>query len=114
MHKPIKKCILFFIMSFAICFILLFASIDVAGAAQRGDTVYLVSPANESWTNHNNDTLEFVYNHTGTLSGAVNCTLYLDNVAVNYKPNVTANTNIAVYSNTAISEGTHWWWVNCS
>ncbi len=77
-------------------------------------TVYLVSPANNSYTSHSNNTLAFIYNHTGTLAGIVNCTLYLDGAAVNYTENVTANQNINVKSNTTISEGQRWWWVNCT
>ncbi len=77
-------------------------------------TVYLVSPANNSYTSQNNDTLQFVYNHTGTLTGTVNCTLLLDGAAVNYTAAVSANTNTAVYSNQTIAEGAHNWWVNCT
>ncbi|MBU4300117.1 hypothetical protein L6303_03810, partial [archaeon] len=77
-------------------------------------TVYLVSPLNNSYTNQNNDTLQFVYNHTGSLTGVVNCTLLLDDVEVNYTAAVAADTNTAVLSNQTISEGAHNWWVNCT
>ena len=77
-------------------------------------TIYLISPANDSYTNQNNNTLQFIYNHTGYLTGMVNCTLYLDGIPVNYSVNVPPNQNIAVYSNQTISEGRHWWWVNCT
>ena len=70
-------------------------------------TVYLVSPENNSFTNLNNNSLAFVYNHTGSLTGIVNCTLFVDGRAVNYKTNVSANTTITVYSNESWNEGEH-------
>ncbi|MFH1433098.1 MAG: hypothetical protein ABIG84_07835 [archaeon] len=77
-------------------------------------TVYLVTPLNNSYTSQTNDTLQFVYNHTGSLAGVVNCTLLIDDVAVNYTENVAADTNTAVLSNQTISESQHSWWVNCT
>ena len=77
-------------------------------------TVWLVSPSNDSYTNQDNNTLSFTYNHTGSLGGVVNCTLFMDGTAVNYAIAVAADTNTGVYSNTSISEAAHWWWVNCT
>jgi len=65
-------------------------------------------------TNLNNNSLQFVYNHTGTLTGTVNCTLYLDGNPVDYSTDVPANEDKAVYSNRSWSEGTHHWYVNCT
>jgi len=93
-----------------ICFVLLFAG----GSMAAGHTVYLMSPENNSYTNLNNKSLHFIYNHTGTLAGTVNCTLYLDGNPVNYSTNITANTSWTVYSNQSWSEGTHYWYVNCT
>ncbi len=77
-------------------------------------TVWLASPANNSYTSQNNSTLQFVYNHTGSLSGTVNCTLFIDGAAVNYTAGVAPDTNTAAYSNSTIAEGQRFWWVNCS
>jgi len=62
----------------------------------------------------NNNSLQFVYNHTGSLTGIVNCTLYLDGNPVNYSMDVPANTSQSVYSNQSWSEGDHYWYVNCT
>jgi len=80
----------------------------------KGASVYLVSPPNDTYTNENNDTLKFIYNRTSSLSGVINCTLYLDGVPVNYTTSVPPNQEILVYSNTSILEGKHHWWVNCT
>ena len=77
-------------------------------------TIYLVSPENNSHTNLNNNSLQFVYNHTGSLTGVVNCTLYLDGNPVDYSTDVPANEDKAVYSNRSWIEGTHHWYVNCT
>ncbi len=79
--------------------------IGAIGDAPIHHTVYLVSPMNNSYTSQTNDSLQFVYNHTGSLSGVVNCTLLLDDIAVNYTEGVAADTNTAVYSNQTIAEG---------
>lgn len=55
-----------------------------------------------------------MYNHTGSLAGVVNCTLLLDDAAVNYTTSVAADTNTAALSNQTISESQHNWWVNCT
>ena len=60
-------------------------------------TIFLFSPENNSYTNLNNNSLQFVYNHTGTLTGIVNCTLYLDGNPVNYSTGVPANTSFNIY-----------------
>jgi hypothetical protein len=65
-------------------------------------TVYLFSPLNNTWTNEDNNTLQFIYNHTGALTGIVNCTLFIDGIAVNDSYDVPANVNIVVYSNQSI------------
>ncbi|RLI85202.1 MAG: hypothetical protein DRO76_05820, partial [Candidatus Altiarchaeales archaeon] len=93
-----------------ICFMLLFAGESMAS----GHTVNLISPENNTITNLNNNSLQFVYNHTGTLTGIVNCTLYLDGNPVNYSTDVPANTSWTVYSNQSWSEGDHYWYVNCT
>ena len=93
-----------------ICFMLLFAGESMAS----GHTVNLISPENNTITNLNNNSLQFVYNHTGSLTGIVNCTLYLDGNPVNYSTDVPANTSQSVYSNQSWSEGNHYWYVNCT
>ncbi|MCK4491228.1 MAG: hypothetical protein KAU03_01290, partial [Candidatus Altiarchaeales archaeon] len=77
-------------------------------------TVYLSSPPNGSFTNMDCGSLQFIYNHTGSLSGVVNCSLYMDDQAVNYTTNVSENTPISVYSNTSWNESQHSWYVNCT
>ena len=42
-------------------------------AQDEHHTVYLESPLNESGTGLGYDSLQFVYNHTGELTGVVNC-----------------------------------------
>jgi hypothetical protein len=76
-------------------------------------TVYLVSPLNNTWTNEDNNTLQFIYNHTGALTGIVNCTLFIDGIAVNDSYDVLANVNIVAYSNQSIQEGVRYWNVSC-
>jgi len=93
-----------------ICFMLLLAGESMAS----GHTVNLISPKNNTTTNLNNNSLQFVYNHTGSLTGVVNCTLYLDGNPVNYSTDVPANTSQSVYSNQSWSEGSHYWYVNCT
>jgi len=93
-----------------LAFLVLFLVLpSVASAA-----VYLISPPNGTYTNQNNDTLQFVFNHTGSLTGIVNCTLYIDSIAVNYTENVPANEDVVLYSNKSWSEGEHFWYVNCT
>ncbi|MCK5698956.1 MAG: hypothetical protein KAH93_03845, partial [Candidatus Aenigmarchaeota archaeon] len=92
----------------------LFSRDSILAQEDGHHTVYLESPLNESNTNNDNNSLQFVYNHTGTLTGTVNCTLYLDGVPVNYTTNISATTSTPVYSNISFSEAQHWWWVNCS
>ena len=102
---------LFFGVSLAVIyFMLLFAGVGVVSA----HTVNLISPENNIITNLNNNSLQFIYNHTGTLTGIVNCILYLDGNPVNYSIDVPANTSQSVYSNQSWSEGTHYWYVNCT
>ncbi|RLI92227.1 MAG: hypothetical protein DRO89_02460, partial [Candidatus Altiarchaeales archaeon] len=77
-------------------------------------TVNLISPEDNITTNLDNNSLQFVYNHTGTLTGTVNCTLYLDDNPVDYSTEVPANEDKAVYSNRSWNEGDHYWYVNCT
>ncbi len=90
-----------------------FSNINILNVYNHS-TVYLVSPLNDSYTNQNNSTLAFTYNHTGALTGTVNCTLYVEGDAVNYTASVAADTNTLAYSNTTITEAAHNWWVNCT
>jgi len=90
-----------------ICFLLFVGTVS-------GSSVNLILPENNTITNLNNDSLQFVYNHTGSLAGIVNCTLYIDENPVNYSTDVPANTSQSVYSNQSWSEGTHYWYVNCT
>ena len=83
-------------------------------AYSQHHTVYLASPQDNIYTNQDNDTLKFIYSHTGYLTGTVNCTLYIDGTAVNHTENIAADTDTQVYSNQTISEATHNWWVNCT
>ncbi|MEA3343387.1 MAG: LamG-like jellyroll fold domain-containing protein [archaeon] len=85
-------------------------------SAEEGEhhTVYLEAPENESNTNSDNSSLQFIYNHTGDLTGTVNCTLYLDGIHVNYTASVAPDISTTAYSNSSFGEGAHWWWVNCS
>ena len=76
-------------------------------------TVYLMSPGNDTWTNKNKGTLTVIYNHTGFLTGVVNCTLYIDNIAVNFSSDVPANQPISVYSNQSFGGGVRHWNVTC-
>ncbi|NOQ55212.1 MAG: hypothetical protein GQ477_00215, partial [Nanohaloarchaea archaeon] len=101
-------------LSSAISFSDLFSFLGITSEEPEHHTVYLVSPGNNSYTNNNNDTLAFNFNHTGFLTGVVNCILYLDGTAVKYTTDVTADQNTAVYSNVSITETTHNWWVNCT
>jgi len=102
------------IYTFALCVIVTLIIITGLIGVVSSHTVNLISPANNSYTNLNNKLLQFVYNHTGTLTGIVNCTLYIDGNPVNYSINVPANTSWTVYSNQSWNEGTHYWYVNCT
>ncbi|MFH1431619.1 MAG: LamG-like jellyroll fold domain-containing protein [archaeon] len=105
-----------------VCFVCLFAIVFAATytiASSYHDalshhTVWLVSPVNDSYTNQNNDSILFTFNHTGYLLGVVNCTLFLDGSSVNYTTGVPADTNTGVYSNVSINEGARYWWINCT
>jgi len=104
-------------LGFILCFLVVL--IYIIGVAEvisnpTGHTVYLISPENNTVTNQNNNSLQFIYNHTGTLIGTVNCTLYLDGNPVDYSTDVPANTNRTVYSNQSWSEGDHYGYVNCT
>ncbi|MCK5177392.1 MAG: hypothetical protein KAQ92_06705, partial [Candidatus Aenigmarchaeota archaeon] len=87
---------------------------DFSSECTQYHTVYLSLPENNSYTVQNNNTLAFNFNHSGALTGIVNCTLLIDAVAVNYTTNISSNTNTIRYSNQSISESQHWWWVNCT
>jgi len=90
-----------------ICFLLFVGTVS-------GSSVNLISPENSTVTNLNNNSLQFVYNHTGSLAGIVNCTLYINGNPVDYSTDVPANTNQSVYSNQSWSKGDHYWYVNCT
>jgi len=102
------------IHAFALCTIVTLIIITGLVGVVSGHTVNLISPENSAITNLNNNSLQFIYNHTGSLTGIVNCTLYIDGNPVNYSTDVPANTSQIVYSNLSWSEGTHYWYVNCT
>jgi len=102
------------IHAFALCTIVTLIIITGLVGVVSGHTVNLISPENNTITNLNNNSLQFIYNHTGSLTGVVNCILYLDGNSVNYSMDVAANTNQSVYSNQSWNEGTHYWYVNCT
>jgi len=76
--------------------------------------VNLVSPENASATNADNDTIQFIYNQTGTLSGTVSCTLFIDGVESGSNISVNANENTTQYANHSLNESLHLWNVMCT
>jgi len=102
-------------LGFILCFmvaLILYIGITEVISNPMGYIVHLISPENNTIINQNNNSLQFVYNHTGSLTGVVNCTLYLDGNPVDYSTNVSANTTQTVYSNLSWSEGDHYRYVN--
>jgi len=76
-------------------------------------SVTLVSPSSGTYTNANNNTLPFVFGYQdGDLTA--NCTLYLNGVASGNNVSVQNNTNTNIYANTAFTEGSNSWYVNCT
>ena len=82
-------------------------------SAAAVDSVILVSPANNTWTTQNNDTLSFEFYYTGA-NATASCELFINNVLVAENTTVYNNTNTSLFSNTTISEGTSTWFVNCT
>ena len=76
--------------------------------------VNLVSPENASATNAYNDTIQFIYNQTGTLSGTVSCTLFIDGVESGSNISVNANETTTQYANHSLNESLHLWNVRCT
>ena len=88
-------------------FSLILFTLQTQSGLTGSHTVYLSSPANSSYTNLDNDSLQFIYNHTGFLGGSVTCRLYLDNSERGYELNVSANLTTVVYANTTYTQGLH-------
>ena len=76
-------------------------------------TTYGTSPANDTYTTKTNDTLIFVYNHTGVFADKPTCQLFLDNTVVDTKMDVDAHAIMNVTSNIAFTEGKRQWFVRC-
>lgn len=82
-------------------------------------TVNIVSPGTFSTvvTNGTNNTIAFVFNHSGVLQGAVNCTLILNGTAsgTNYSfgGNNSNNTNLVIYSNRTLTDANWTWFISC-
>jgi len=113
MNQTLKGFGSYLLIPLTLLLVPLFSALILFPSSESHDTVYLESPENQTYTNLDNNSLQFIYNHTGNLTGVVNCTLYIDGTPVNYQTNVSANQSTTVYSNSTISEGQHWWWVVC-
>ncbi len=82
------------------------------------DSVNLVSPGNDTWTNQDNNTITFTFNYTGD-NATASCIFYITNstndfVAVGENSSVLNVTNTDIQSNASIAEGTRQWYVNCT
>jgi len=77
-------------------------------------TVSLTSPTGGYWTNDN--TTDFKFTATDTLSSVLSCTLYVGGTAYGTNSSVSNYTSTTItYNNTAgMDEGDHEWYVNCT
>ena len=81
--------------------------------------VTLLSPAN-STTNITNNTLDFIFNATDSISTNLSCTLWLNNSdTLAFSSYGTNNTVVnasrtSITTSTALLNGHYYWWVNCS
>ncbi|MCK5023875.1 MAG: hypothetical protein KAS04_06885, partial [Candidatus Aenigmarchaeota archaeon] len=82
------------------------------------DSIELVSPANNTWSNQDNDSITFIFNFTGDNASA-SCVLFIENstidiVAVDINTTTKNVTNTDMVSNITIEEGSRFWYVNCT
>ena len=80
------------------------------------DTINLISPQNNSWTNGTNDTIVFTFNYTGD-NLTTHCSLRINGVVVDINYTIESfdnNTNINILSNDNINEGSFYWEMNCT
>jgi len=76
-------------------------------------TVYLMFPRNNQPLGGTNNTIPFIFNHTGFLIGNVNCTLHINSTPVAYVELVPPNQPIKVFSNISLTPGIYFWNVSC-
>jgi len=77
------------------------------------DVVNLASPANNSWTADDNDTIAFTFNWTGENTTA-SCELFINGTGIGVNATVLNDTNTILLANASIGEGTLNWSVNCT
>ncbi len=90
-----------------------FACVQIFVFAAGVDVVSLVSPGNDSWTNSNNDTIQFIFNYIGNNSTA-SCEIFIAGIPNGTNATVLNNTNTTMYANSSIPEGSINWFVNCT
>ena len=93
--------------------VLILVAIAVFVMAAGIDSVTLVSPANESFTNGDNDSIEFIFNYTGE-NATASCELFINGTSFGVNSTVANNTNTTVLANNTIIEGFHDWYINCT
>ncbi|MBN1377196.1 hypothetical protein JW949_02580 [Candidatus Woesearchaeota archaeon] len=103
-----KKSVFNFIIVF---FLIMFVLVWFVSAAF--DSINLISPSDNNWTNGTNNTITFTFNYTGNVSNS-SCTLYIDGSAYGTNSTVLNNTNTIIYANNTITEGSHFWNVTCN
>ena len=78
------------------------------------DSVTLVSPANNSWTNSTNDSIAFIFNYTGSNATDASCELFVGGVGFGLNANTVNATDTTLYANDTIDEGFYNWSVTCT
>ncbi len=77
-------------------------------------TLSLISPTSGNYTNLGNSSLPFVFSVRDAYDPSLNCILYLNGVVRGNNATTQNDTNTALYSSVAFSEGSNSWYVNCS
>jgi hypothetical protein len=76
------------------------------------DSVTLFQPANNLWTNENNDSIEFIFRFAAD-TPTEECTLIINDEESRINSSVQNNTDTTMYSNHSFLNGTYLWAVEC-
>ena len=85
--------------------------IEVAAGADEFYNITLLSPANETITNDN--TPDFIFRYNGTF-GDASCRVLNGTHCLGINASTLNSTTTTITSNTTLSDGSMYWWVNCT
>jgi len=93
--------------------LIVFMVIGLFVIADGISAVILELPTNSSWTNGDNNTIEFIFNYNGE-NATASCELFIGGVGFGVNDSVLNNTNTTLFANDTISDGSYNWSVTCT